>query len=693
MSLAGQNPNGKSRYEEEIVTNRWRGSKHEDSRRVEASLVLRLVSLAAECGMAAVGPAAGADTGFLIAYQAADVMDTETAATCELAKRLTSATVILPAGSGKLVDRSGQAVSLEQFRVLWCHQGDLVRQPGPLDAPEVVQALRQYVAGGRGLLLSGQAAALVVPLRLDTIRTQAIGFGADRGQAGLAPLDASHPAFRGLDLDRGVLWMSNAAFPALADYHPLSRPARGMVLARTSGGPEIPLIEYGLGKGRLVVLAWQPGRLYHDAAAEYRRNFEGLTANLVAYLGDAKAWRPLAIASDGSPLGVEPAPAVPEAQWRALELAIRDLTETFRDRYPRGADYLKRLATLKRSGGSPDIAWQLDRLRREALLANPLLDFQRLLVVKRGAANLGLPMNYLSNSSLPPTGYDNQIAVLSPVGPGGKLTTLYKPDRSVFVGDVDLHFDAQRLLFSMSKPNGRWNVFEINVDGSNLHELPLVREPDVDNYDACYLPDERIIFGSTACFSGVPCINGTGHVSNLYLLETSGKIRQLTVEQDHDWCPTVLNNGRILYLRWEYTDLPHAFSRILFHMNPDGTGQMEYYGSNSYWPASMFFARPIPGHPTEVVAVVGGHHELPRMGDLVIFDPAKGRFEADGAVQRIPGYGRKVAPAMLDLPIAQSWPKFLHPYPLSEKYFLVSASLRPTPCGEFTSSTCSTTWC
>ena len=213
-----------------------------------------------------------------------------------------------------------------------------------------------------------------------------------------------------------------------------------------------------------------------------------------------------------------------------------------------------------------------------------------------------------------------------------------------------LDFDAQRLLFSMPNAAGRWRVFEMNVDGSGLRELPLINEPDVDNYDACYLPDGRIVFSSTACFAGIPCVNGTGHVANLYLRETNGRIRQLTVEQDHDWCPTVLNNGRVLYLRWEYTDLPHAFSRILFHMNPDGTEQMEYYGSNSYWPAAMFYARPIPDHPTKVVAIVGGHHELPRMGDLVIFDPARGRFEADGAVQRIPGHGRQVEPAVLDLP-------------------------------------------
>ncbi len=65
------------------------------------------------------------------------------------------------------------------------------------------------------------------------------------------------------------------------------------------------------------------------------------------------------------------------------------------------------------------------------------------------------------------------------------------------------------------------------------------------------------------------------------------------------------------------------------------------------------------------------------MGELVIFDPAKGRHEADGAVQRIPGYGKRVEPIIRDRLVDGSWPKFLHPYPLSDKYFLVSC--QPTP--------------
>ena len=155
----------------------------------------------------------------------------------------------------------------------------------------------------------------------------------------------------------------------------------------------------------------------------------------------------------------------------------------------------------------------------------------------------------------------------------------------------------------------------------------------------------------------------------------------------------MLNDGRVLYTRWEYSDSPHYFTRLLFHMNPDGTGQMEYYGSNSPWPNSTYYARPIPDHPTKIVAVISGHHGVPRMGQLLVFDPAQGRRNADGAVQRIPGHGVQVEPVIGDSIVNNSWPKFLHPYPLSEKYFLAAMQPDARRPGASTWWTCSTTWC
>jgi len=389
---------------------------------------------------------------------------------------------------------------------------------------------------------------------------------------------------------------------------------------------------------------------------------------------------------------VSPAATLAKLDFRPLRMAIADLTETFGRRYPKGEAWGKQLAAMEtavaaiRKGGAaadPLAAAKLVRdfeaLRRKALPANPLMDFDRLLLVRRSAKSprLGLPRNWQSNCALPRSGFDDEIAVLSPVRPGGKISTLYKPKSHVFVGDVDLNWDGERMLFSSIGSQGRWHVFEMNVDGTGLRQVTPGDQSDYDSYDACYLPDGRIIFGSTAGLHSVPCVFGGARVANLYIMNPDGSgIRQICFDQDHDWHPSVLNNGRVLYLRWEYTDTPHSNTRILFHMNPDGTNQMEYYGSNSYWPNSVFYPRPIPGHPTKVVGVVTGHHGSARAGEMVIFDPAVGRQEADGAIQRIPQHGRRIEPVVADKLVDASWPKFLHPYPLSEKYFLVSA--KPT---------------
>ncbi|MCX7046235.1 MAG: hypothetical protein NTX50_12210, partial [Candidatus Sumerlaeota bacterium] len=339
----------------------------------------------------------------------------------------------------------------------------------------------------------------------------------------------------------------------------------------------------------------------------------------------------------------------PSPDFQALRLAITDLRKEFGEKYPSAAAYLEKLSQLEKdfafagaavtsnasqaanaAAPTKDFNARFEALKREALFANPLLDFDRLLVIRRDPKQLGLPQNWEGNDSLPRNGYDNEIAILSPLGPDGKLTTLFKPPKGEFVGDVDLHFGAGRMLFSMSSgaTDNRWRIWEIKSDGSGLRQLPLIEHGEVDNYDACYLPDGAVIFSSTAPFVGVPCVTGASHVANLYRYEpANGTIRQLTFDQDHNWCPTALPNGRVLYLRWEYSDIPHFVSRILFHMDPDGAAQMEYYGSNSYWPNAMFYARPAPNHATKFVAVVGGHHDNPRMGELVLFDAAEGRHE------------------------------------------------------------------
>jgi formylglycine-generating enzyme required for sulfatase activity len=602
----------------------------------------------------------------------------------DVAQKLGKATLLLADGNGGFRDPAGRSQSLESFDLVWHHQGDAIARTVMHGGPHLA-ALRRFAESGRGVLLSGGALAIVDHLGLEPdVRTQRRQLENYRDPAALVRVDRSHPVFAGWSESDRVIPLSNGGCPAVADFY-WGGPSAGMVLGNTPDGVQRPLVEFSLGAGRLIVFGWRwPD--YADLQNPYRANLLQLTGNLLAYLGDASQWRPVVIPSQFPAVANPEGQGISPARWVALRRAIEDLAETFGADYAKGNEYLERLSSLQTEHDRiPDgadlsrfilIIGRFEALKREALLANPLIDFQRLLMIRRRADRLGLPMNFHGNTDIEPAGYENTLVSLSPPAPGGKVETLFGPPNDAFMGDLDLHYDAEKLLFSMPGAQGRWGVVELDLARKKLTPLPLIDEPDVHNYDACYLPDERIVFTSTAPFIGVPCVGGQSQVANLYLLDHHQRIRRLTNDQDHNWCPTVLNDGRLLYQRWEYADIAHAFTRLLFRSNPDGSGQMEYYGGNSFWPTAMFYARPIPNHPTMVVTVVGGHHDAPRQGELILLDPARGRHEASGVVQRIPGFGKPVEPVILDGLVSASWPRFLHPYPLSEHHFLVSC--KPT---------------
>jgi len=401
------------------------------------------------------------------------------------------------------------------------------------------------------------------------------------------------------------------------------------------------------------------------------------------------------------------------ADFESLRLAITDLIDTFGSRYPKGQEYLQHLKNLEESSKTilssfdkgddlakpalsrvegadlacrdvpslARLAGELKKLQYEALFFNPLLDFDKLLLLKRKRGQLGLPTNHQCNTALERTGYDNEIAVLSPVRPAcpersrrnGRLQTLYRPKEGQFVGEIDLHFDADRLLFTM--PVGAtWQIHEIKTDGTSLRQVSRGEHPDVDNFDACYLPDGRIVFVSTASYNAVPCWHGKERACSIYIMDADGSnMRQLCFDQDLDLHPAVLPTGQVIFSRWDYTGPMHMYLRPLMAMNPDGTGQRAVYGSNSYWPNALYFPRGIPGAPSKIIAVISGYHGVNRMGELGLLDLTKGWYEAEGVVQRIPGRGKPIKTVIRDKLVDESWPKFLHPYPLSDKYFLVAS--------------------
>ena len=140
-----------------------------------------------------------------------------------------------------------------------------------------------------------------------------------------------------------------------------------------------------------------------------------------------------------------------------LREAILELVQSCGDTYPGGPSYLERLDALG-PNPSPDA---LTELRREALLANPLLDSRPLMFVRRDAKSprLGLPQNWQGNCSLPRSGYRDSISVIDDPLNGGASRVLFQPDKPSMIADVDLHFDGTRMLFSMIGSHNRWQIW------------------------------------------------------------------------------------------------------------------------------------------------------------------------------------------------------------------------------------------
>lgn len=324
--------------------------------------------------------------------------------------------------------------------------------------------------------------------------------------------------------------------------------------------------------------------------------------------------------------------------------------------------------------------------KRAILLANPLLNGDKILTVRYQLGNrdrramapeLGTQSNNWSNQeSARRKGFNADIVELSNLRDEVQIRTIYKPDNTSSIADLKLHWDGDRAMFTQTMSDNRWNVFEVKLNNGDCKKLIDNPEPDLEFYDGTYLPDGRIIANSNIGYQGVPCVNGSDPVGNMVLYTPQSKnLRRLTFDQDANWNPVIMNNGRVMYTRWEYTDLTHYYTRIVMNMNPDGTEQKALYGSGLMFPNSTFDVQPLPGYASAFVGIISGHHGVARSGRLILFDPAKARKGAAGMLQEIPHRNRPIVEEVKDRLVDGVWPQFIKPSPLNDTYFLVAAKL------------------
>ncbi len=240
-------------------------------------------------------------------------------------------------------------------------------------------------------------------------------------------------------------------------------------------------------------------------------------------------------------------------------------------------------------------------------------------------------------------------------------------DKNGVIRDPAVTFDGKKIIFAWKKSNrlDDYHLYDYEIETGEVRQLTFGL--GYADYEPCPLPNGDILFNSTRCVQIVDC--WWTEVSNIYRCDADGNyLRRLSFDQVHTNYPALMDDGRVVYTRWDYNDRGQIFPQGLFQMNPDGTGQTEFYGNNSWFPTTLMHTRGLPGTSGKAVTILSGHHNN-QYGKLAIIDTSKGRQENSG-VQRIAPVLETTADRI------DAWgqwgDRFSYPYPLSEREFIVA---------------------
>ena len=289
------------------------------------------------------------------------------------------------------------------------------------------------------------------------------------------------------------------------------------------------------------------------------------------------------------------------------------------EKYQGAIDDLGQLEALTR-GDIEDNHEQIARLQRDVLL----FDVDRLLVIKRHEITASHVYTYHYEGQKNGGG----LYVFSPHEPEAEPIRLVDSTEGQIL-DCDLSYDGTRVLFSWRRQTGEgYHLWTVNIDGTGLEQLT---DGEWHDYNGCWLPDGGIAFLSTRAPQFAYCWHAP--VGILHRMDADGSnMRRLSANYLNDFTPNVLEDGRIVYSRWEYVDRPAIPIQSLWAINPDGTGLAGFFGNRVLSPGTFMEARQIPG-TTKIVCTMTGHNG-PTRGAIGVVDRAKG-LNAQAAIENI----------------------------------------------------------
>lgn len=370
-------------------------------------------------------------------------------------------------------------------------------------------------------------------------------------------------------------------------------------------------------------------------------------------------------------------------------------------------------------------------IRRRIAFANPLLDFDRIVFLKRHkalfehmcdqyygiAARPGGGLFILENAftDSPSTRNILETSVVErgrlqgqPLRGGVSPATLHYNGEGILTESSDpgggaflspaLSYDGAQILFSYveclgdprhrfktENPGAYWkepwdpgrayHIFKVNVDGTQLEQLT---DGPWNDIHPCWMPDGRIVFVSERRGGFLRC----GRVCPTYTMfqmNADGSfIRPFSYHETHEWLPSVDNNGMVVYTRWDYVDRDSDIAHHLWLTYPDGRDPRGPHGNyprvRELRPWMELHFRAIPG--SHKYSATASTHHGQHFGSIITVDL---RIEDDHATSQI----RRITPEAM-FPEAESAPGvpfsprgggnkgqvYGTPWPLSEDFYL-----------------------
>jgi hypothetical protein len=353
------------------------------------------------------------------------------------------------------------------------------------------------------------------------------------------------------------------------------------------------------------------------------------------------------------------------------------------------------------------------QLRRQIAFTNPLLDFDKILFIKRHRAIYNHMCDQYYGMAQKPGG---GLYVLSGVfGPdpqvrdvlanavvqngrlkgqklsGGPLRNWNirfdgmgnlqgEPTEGGSFLSPDLSYDGKQILFAYVEctgdtkhrrhtdpAKGHWaegrsyHIFKVNADGTGLKQLT---DGTWNDFDPVWLPNGRIAFITERRGGYLRC-GRTCPTYTLYDMLPDGRdINCLSFHETNEWNPAVTPDGRIIYTRWDYVDRFGCTAHHPWITTLDGADPRAVHGNfapRQSRPDMELDVRPVP-RSNRYVATAAPHHSQ-AFGSLVVFNPDVPDDDGMGPIRRLtPEVG---------FPESQGGTEtYGMAFPLSEDYYL-----------------------